>query len=142
LIGKKFGKLLVISLSDRIDNCLVWNCKCDCGTTKVIKGYSLRNGSTKSCGCLNAQHLARMKSDKTKKSNCVTCNSEFLHFYHSHDKCCSESCYIEYGIQYRKEYRHSNLKNKINSLFIRAMAKSKRQNLPCDITKDYLLELI
>ena len=29
-----------------------WNCKCDCGNEIVVFGTSLRNGNTKSCGCL------------------------------------------------------------------------------------------
>ena len=29
-----------------------WNCQCECGNTCVVSGQNLRNGSTKSCGCL------------------------------------------------------------------------------------------
>lgn len=32
---------------------IAWLCRCDCGTEKVVKGEDLRNGDTKSCGCLN-----------------------------------------------------------------------------------------
>lgn len=53
--GKQYGKLTVISISDKRDKKKnIWfNCKCDCGKDCVIRGASLRGG-TKSCGCLAA----------------------------------------------------------------------------------------
>lgn len=60
LIGKKFGKLTVISKADNIEGGKsikrfygAWNCHCDCGNFTVIKTYHLNRGSIKSCGCLN-----------------------------------------------------------------------------------------
>lgn len=54
IIGKKYFKLLVISLSEKRDNnYLYYNCLCDCGKTCVRKGTELRNGRIKSCGCNN-----------------------------------------------------------------------------------------
>lgn len=53
LTGKRFGKLTVISKAENIGDSVSWNCICDCGKTKVIRGYSLKNGDTKSCGCLH-----------------------------------------------------------------------------------------
>jgi hypothetical protein len=29
-----------------------WNCKCKCGNKGVVRGESLKNGKSKSCGCL------------------------------------------------------------------------------------------
>ena len=29
----------------------VWTCKCDCGNTLDVLGFSLKNGDTTSCGC-------------------------------------------------------------------------------------------
>ncbi len=58
LIGKKFGKLTVISKSQKTDknNNQYWICKCDCGNIKEIRGTHLQvtnsRCSTKSCGCL------------------------------------------------------------------------------------------
>jgi hypothetical protein len=56
LTGQKFGRLTVQELSGR-DNYrqIMWNCACDCGNTKRIKGSSLRSGATKSCGCYNRE---------------------------------------------------------------------------------------
>lgn len=56
LIGQKFGKLLVINLhSIKVygkSKHSVWKCNCDCGRIAVVAGYKLKNGHTKSCGCL------------------------------------------------------------------------------------------
>lgn len=53
LEGKRFGKLLVIKdvgVNNR--GTYMWLCKCDCGKEKVVKGATLVEGTTKSCGCL------------------------------------------------------------------------------------------
>ena len=55
LLGKTFGKLTVLSLSDLKKSKLrYWNCQCECGNTCVIRGASLESGLTKSCGCICA----------------------------------------------------------------------------------------
>ena len=55
MTGMTFGKLTVISKSNFKNSCsnhTYWNCKCECGNTCVVMGHRLRNGTTKSCGCL------------------------------------------------------------------------------------------
>ena len=47
-LGNKYGRLKVI---DSLGGGR-WKCQCDCGNTHKVKGYSLRNGGTRSCGCL------------------------------------------------------------------------------------------
>jgi len=53
LVGKRFGKLLVLGKSDDQDGAagLTWLCRCDCGQEVRISGARLRGGVTKSCGC-------------------------------------------------------------------------------------------
>ena len=52
LTGKRFGKLLVVSRAENNKNGnTMWNCICDCGSTKVALGYDLTHGRTTSCGC-------------------------------------------------------------------------------------------
>lgn len=54
MIGKKFGKLLVLEVSGKdLDGSYNYLCQCDCGNKKVINGVSLRSGATTSCGCIN-----------------------------------------------------------------------------------------
>ena len=71
MIGRKFGKLTVISLSPNVTNDkrkrLKYYCNCDCGNTNVeIIGEKLRSGHTKSCGCLKSEttRLIRKKYNK------------------------------------------------------------------------------
>lgn len=54
LIGKKFGRLVVIAFDEErtSDRRYKWICKCDCGNIKSVSGRSLKNGYTKSCGCI------------------------------------------------------------------------------------------
>lgn len=53
LTGKVFGDLTVIKLSDKRgqNNTLLWECKCTCGNTVYLLGFSLTHGHYKSCGC-------------------------------------------------------------------------------------------
>lgn len=51
ITGQKFGKLLVISFDSIRNQKSYWNCRCECGTEKVVCGASLVRGLTVSCGC-------------------------------------------------------------------------------------------
>ena len=59
LIGKRFGRLVVLSNSGRRskDNGVIWDCLCDCGNEKAIMGSHLRSGKIQSCGCLRLERL-------------------------------------------------------------------------------------
>lgn len=60
LIGKRFGRLTVISFYGKDKNrCNRWLCKCDCGKTKDIVSSSLLKGTTQSCGCLQKEKLIK-----------------------------------------------------------------------------------
>lgn len=71
--GQKFGRLTAIDIS-HIDekHKAVWNCICECGKEHKVTGAALRNGSIKSCGCLqreNAQRVGRKYGPKTGRKN-------------------------------------------------------------------------
>jgi len=53
LTGKKFGRLTALLKTAGDRPRASWLCRCDCGEEKVILGVLLRNGLTKSCGCLS-----------------------------------------------------------------------------------------
>lgn len=55
LTGKRFGKLTVLSQTDkRMDGgSIVWLCKCDCGRTAEVSARRLVRGKVRSCGCLS-----------------------------------------------------------------------------------------
>ena len=53
LVGKKFGKLTVLSLSYVGKNYAKhYLCLCECGNKKIIYSSNLTGGKTRSCGCL------------------------------------------------------------------------------------------
>lgn len=56
LTGQRFGRLIVLKAAGSKGGKYYWLCRCDCGTEAVKKGKNLRNGNTKSCGCLKFKH--------------------------------------------------------------------------------------
>lgn len=63
MIGKQYGRLTVLSFIGRnkqYDS--LWECKCKCGTIKVIRGGVLKNGHTQSCGCLHKDNTSVAKT--------------------------------------------------------------------------------
>lgn len=53
IVGQRFGKLVVLSMYERTpQRKYKWLCQCDCGNQCVVFGSKLKNGHTKSCGCL------------------------------------------------------------------------------------------
>ena len=51
IVGKKFGRLVVLSQGEYKGRFVSWNCLCECGKTVLVQSASLNNGNTKSCGC-------------------------------------------------------------------------------------------
>ncbi|MFH1933316.1 MAG: hypothetical protein ABIN18_17205 [Pseudomonadota bacterium] len=94
LTGKRFGRLLVI---ERADNNkwghTQWKCRCDCGEIAVVSMGSLRNGRTKSCGCLQKEkvrecvvthNMARMpiyRIWQDMKNRCMNPNCKGYDYY-------------------------------------------------------------
>ena len=59
MVGKVFGKLTVIErTNERVNNSVVWKCKCECGNIVVKKANWLKTGSVQSCGCLHSETSA------------------------------------------------------------------------------------
>jgi hypothetical protein len=55
LVGQRFTRLLVVAYSDTRNKVPYWQCHCDCGQSPIVSGKALKNGGTKSCGCLNKE---------------------------------------------------------------------------------------
>ena len=64
MAGKRFGRLVVLSQEGQTkDYKCLWLCRCDCGNVGVFLGKYLRNGDTRSCGCLKIDSLvSRVKT--------------------------------------------------------------------------------
>jgi len=55
--GRRYGKLVAL---ERMGTCkrgrsVKWRCRCDCGKEKTIRGASLSDGRTRSCGCARSK---------------------------------------------------------------------------------------
>lgn len=61
LVGKRFGKLLVVErLAERSKYKRVqYRCLCDCGNECVATSLSLKSGKKRSCGCLRQENLLK-----------------------------------------------------------------------------------
>jgi hypothetical protein len=57
LVGERFGRWLVAAPFGSRVNGSLWLCRCDCGEERILQVSCLRNGSTKSCGCLRNELL-------------------------------------------------------------------------------------
>lgn len=63
MTGKKFGRQTILYEGPKKGNIICQHCKCECGNEKDVRGADLRNGSSKSCGCL--------QKEQTSKSNTI-----------------------------------------------------------------------
>lgn len=68
LTGQKFGRLTVIKRADNDKHGNAqWLCKCECGNETIVRGFLLKRGTTKSCGCLQKESLEKARKDRKKK---------------------------------------------------------------------------
>ena len=69
LIGRRFGKLVVLERTENLGRYTAWVCLCDCGKKRIVRGSSLKTGYTASCGCLLAErNSARLKTHGESRS--------------------------------------------------------------------------
>lgn len=89
MIGKRFGRLVVIEKSEPINiynrkSHSYWKCICDCGNEKLVRIDHLIRGHVKSCGCLGRESKIKHGMINTKlykvwdgiKSRCNNPNSK------------------------------------------------------------------
>ena len=70
LTNQRFGKLIALYPTDkRVDNKVVWHCKCDCGNECKIASTGLTSGRTSSCGCIRysigEEHIVKILEDNS-----------------------------------------------------------------------------
>ena len=63
LVGKQFGELTVIRKENEY-----WLCLCSCGALVKAKGFQLKNGWIRSCGCLKSR-LEKQVTEELCKNN-------------------------------------------------------------------------
>lgn len=87
LSGRRFGRLVALTYV----NGASWICRCDCGSTVEVVGKSLREGDTKSCGCIIR--------DRGKAFNEMIRHPEYGTWIRMKHRCHSSSdvAYADYG---------------------------------------------
>ena len=71
ITNQKFGKLTVLKRTEKPAHIKTgreayWLCQCDCGNQIVVRGVNLRNGNTKSCGCLQKEKTSQLRKKQLK----------------------------------------------------------------------------
>jgi hypothetical protein len=63
LTGQRFTRYVVLGSAERRNKIAYWHVRCDCGEERVVRGYSLTHGESRSCGCY-ALEARRKRSTK------------------------------------------------------------------------------
>lgn len=147
LTGQRFGKLTVIKFVGRnkYGNSL-WECRCDCGGIKTANASNLRDGCTKSCGCirkpedLTGKRFGKLavielgNSDKwgNRQWRCLCdCGNEKMISTYSLTKGIAKSCgCLKKG------------KGAFNFLYSSYQIGARRRNLCWELTKEQFKELV
>lgn len=70
LTGQQLGRLMVLSEAEPVRYAGTaarrWECRCTCGTIKVIHQSHLRSGKIQSCGCLHRDTVTSSLTDKQR----------------------------------------------------------------------------
>ncbi len=79
IIGKRFGRLVVESISHRERRpngamYIYWKCRCDCGGVKLSKTDHLKKGETISCGCARREMYEGLKVTSYRHGHCSGAN--------------------------------------------------------------------
>lgn len=57
LLGKRFGKLVVVGEAENKDSQSRWECQCDCGNKIIVPANRLKQGGARSCGCARRESV-------------------------------------------------------------------------------------
>lgn len=90
LAGQRYGRLIVVREAGRAGVTRRFECRCDCGSTAIVRMGNLRTGHTTSCGC-----YAR----ESATTHGLGHSSEYQTWYHMILRCedpCTDS-YPYYG---------------------------------------------
>lgn len=103
LSGLRFGKWLVTKRTNTISPPF-WEVVCDCGTIKNISGQTLRNGESKSCGCVGAERFKNLKQDGELNPSRITARMR-----HGKDAMASKSPWMQRASSIRNRCRRNNI---------------------------------
>lgn len=96
ITGQQFGRLTVLAYAGARNGRRYWLCRCKCGNGSQVHTKNLRNGNTKSCGCLNVEKITQRnyKHGKGRSSD-----KEYSTYHHIIARCNNpkNQAYSDYG---------------------------------------------
>lgn len=101
ICGKKFNRLTVVERygTAKHGEKAKWKCLCDCGNEAIVDGCSMRNGNTKSCGCLHIERALALVQQNSTHGQSRTGSKTYSTWKSMHGRClypCVNS-YERYG---------------------------------------------
>lgn len=101
LTGQKFGRLTVVKHAYNRNKKTYWVCLCDCGNYVTVRADCLKDGNTKSCGCMNNELRAQFGKSHLKHGDAQRGDHKRLHqiWASMKDRCKNQksSAYKYYG---------------------------------------------
>lgn len=96
--GKKFHRLTAIEVAgSKKGEGVLWLCNCDCGNQTTVTLKSLKNGNTKSCGCLSSEVI--ILRNKASAKHGMTSSSTWVSWMLMGQRCrnSNHKSYKNYG---------------------------------------------
>lgn len=87
LLGKRFGRWLILSYISSSKDGASWLCRCGCGVERGVLAKSLLSGASTSCGCLCVE--------KSRKEPGRAAQTELFHRYRHN---CAKKRGLEWGL--------------------------------------------
>lgn len=91
LTGRTFDRLTVVGRAEARPGAHTsfWVCRCRCGTVKTVSATALKQGYTRSCGCLHRERVRTCRHFNHRlyhvwqdmKQRCSNPNSQYYHRY-------------------------------------------------------------
>jgi hypothetical protein len=98
MIGKRFGRLVIIEKIINKSGPKIYKCRCDCGKEINVRLTSLKTGNSKSCGCLRRDSLL-IANTKHGFSKIGQIKGEYRSYYAMKNRCYNPDAvgYNQYG---------------------------------------------
>lgn len=108
ITNQRFGRLVATGNHLRVGRFWKWQCKCDCGGEIFVCSSNLRNGHTRSCGCLQRERASaqgKVIGPKNRTHGAVR-TPEWLTWKNMRTRCYSQTAkaYRWYGAKGVKVY--------------------------------------
>lgn len=145
--GLRFGKLFIekYAYSNKVGGAM-WQCKCDCGNVIIARGADLRNGHTKSCGCISSfgqqkifQLLKQANFKVQTQKTFENCRFKDTHMLARFDFFVNDSYLIEYDGKQHFQWSSYGWDNKQN--FNKIVEHDKFKNDWCVINEIPLIRI-